>query len=93
MQMWVYIVRRLLLVIPVVLGVMTITFILVTGIPTSERCLAEIGAPPTHGGAPALAQVLQPLRFEAGSEPARLHPVGGLHGEYPDLPVGPRRER
>ncbi|MGP8071880.1 MAG: ABC transporter permease [Thermoplasmata archaeon] len=56
MQMWVYIVRRLLLVIPVVLGVMTITFILVTGIPTSERCLAEIGAPPTHGGAPALAQ-------------------------------------
>ena len=53
MQMWVYIVRRFLLLIPVVLGVMTITFILVTGIPTSERCLATIGPPPTHGGQPA----------------------------------------
>ncbi len=55
MQMWVYIIRRLLLLVPVILGVMTITFILVSGIPTSERCLAEIGPPPTHGGAPALA--------------------------------------
>jgi len=53
--MWIYVIRRLFLLIPVVLGVMTITFILVTGIPTAERCLAEIGPPPTHGGATALA--------------------------------------
>jgi ABC-type dipeptide/oligopeptide/nickel transport system permease component len=55
MRMWVYIVRRLLLLIPVVLGVMTITFILVSGIQVQERCLAEIGPPPTHGGPPAKA--------------------------------------
>jgi ABC-type dipeptide/oligopeptide/nickel transport system permease component len=55
MRMWVYIVRRLLLLIPVVLGVMTITFILVSGIPTAERCLAEIGPPPIRGGAAAVA--------------------------------------
>jgi dipeptide transport system permease protein len=54
MQMWVYIVRRLFLLIPVVLGVMTITFILVSGIPTTERCLAYFGPPPTHGGPAAL---------------------------------------
>jgi ABC-type dipeptide/oligopeptide/nickel transport system permease component len=56
MRMSIYIVRRLLLLLPVVLGVMTITFILTTGIPSSERCLATIGPPPTHGGAPAIAQ-------------------------------------
>ncbi|MGA8664355.1 MAG: ABC transporter permease [Thermoplasmata archaeon] len=55
MRMWVYVIRRLFLLIPVVLGVMTITFILVSGIPASERCLAVIGPPPTHGGAPAQA--------------------------------------
>ena len=55
MQMWVYIVRRLLLLIPVVLGVMTITFILVTGIPAAQRCFSSFGPPPLHGGPTAVA--------------------------------------
>jgi ABC-type dipeptide/oligopeptide/nickel transport system permease component len=43
MRMWVYIVRRLLLVIPVIIGVMTITFILVSLIPTTTRIGAYVG--------------------------------------------------
>ncbi len=54
MQMWVYVIRRLLLLIPVVLGVMTITFILVSGIPASSRCLSSFGPPPNHGGQTAV---------------------------------------
>ncbi|MGC2289529.1 MAG: ABC transporter permease [Thermoplasmata archaeon] len=41
--MWIYIVRRLLLVIPVIIGVMTITFILVSLIPLPTRIGAYIG--------------------------------------------------
>ena len=41
--MWVYITRRLLLTIPVIIGVMTITFILVSLIPTTTRIGAYIG--------------------------------------------------
>jgi ABC-type dipeptide/oligopeptide/nickel transport system permease component len=52
--MWVYIVRRLLLLIPVVLGVMTITFVLVSGIPSSQRCFSQFGPPPNHGGPEAV---------------------------------------
>jgi peptide/nickel transport system permease protein len=43
MRMWVYISRRLLLIIPVIIGVMTITFVLVSLIPTSTRIGAFIG--------------------------------------------------
>src|SRR5271170_509897 len=78
MQMWVYIVRRLLLVIPVVLGVMTITFILVTGIPTSERCLAEIGPPPIHGGAAARAEYYAHCDTKLGLN----HPITTQWGYY-----------
>lgn len=48
MQMWVYIVRRLLLLIPVVIGVMTITFVLVSAIPLDARCVATL--PPSRTG-------------------------------------------
>ncbi|MGA7845559.1 MAG: ABC transporter permease [Thermoplasmata archaeon] len=43
MQMWVYITRRLLLILPVIIGVMTITFVLVSLIPTAVRIGAYIG--------------------------------------------------
>ncbi|MGP8071879.1 MAG: ABC transporter permease [Thermoplasmata archaeon] len=51
MRLWVYVVRRLLVLLPVVLGVMTVTFVLVSEIPTPERCLSAIGPPPRHGAA------------------------------------------
>lgn len=47
--MWVYIIRRLLLVIPIIIGVMTILFILVNALPIQERLTSYLGPPP-HGG-------------------------------------------
>jgi ABC-type dipeptide/oligopeptide/nickel transport system permease component len=46
--MWVYLVRRLLLVIPIIIGVMTITFILVSALPISDRLTASFGPPPRN---------------------------------------------
>ena len=43
MKLWIYIVRRLLLLIPVIIGVMTITFVLVSALPTSVHILAILG--------------------------------------------------
>jgi peptide/nickel transport system permease protein len=43
MKLWVYIVRRLLLLIPVIIGVMTITFILIQALPVSTRIISYIG--------------------------------------------------
>jgi ABC-type dipeptide/oligopeptide/nickel transport system permease component len=43
MKMWVFIVRRILLVIPVVIGVMTITFALVNSLPIQDRILSAVG--------------------------------------------------
>ncbi len=46
MRMWTYVVRRLLLIIPIILGVMTITFVLVSAVPLTERFTAYLGVPP-----------------------------------------------
>jgi peptide/nickel transport system permease protein len=54
MRMWVYVVRRLLLLIPVLIGVMTITFVLVSAIPASTRYISYCGPAPLHGGQAAL---------------------------------------
>ncbi len=61
MRMWVYIVRRLLLVIPVIIGVMTITFILVSLIPTSVRVAAYTDARDAKPGTPVWNQALATL--------------------------------
>jgi len=45
MQMWVYIIRRALLVIPIIIGVMTITFILISALPTGIRCVSYFPIP------------------------------------------------
>ena len=44
MRMWTYVVRRLFLLIPVIIGVMTILFILVSAVPIPERLLSVYGA-------------------------------------------------
>ncbi len=41
--MWVYIVRRLFLIVPVILGVMTITFALVSLLPVEDKLIAYYG--------------------------------------------------
>jgi ABC-type dipeptide/oligopeptide/nickel transport system permease component len=46
MRMWTYVIRRLLLVIPIIIGVMTITFVLVSALPQTERFTSYLGQPP-----------------------------------------------
>jgi ABC-type dipeptide/oligopeptide/nickel transport system permease component len=46
MRMWIYILRRLILLVPVIIGVMTITFVLVSSLPTSARLASLYGSPP-----------------------------------------------
>lgn len=46
MQMWVYIVRRIVLLIPVIIGVMTITFVLIAALPVQQRLVAAGGTVP-----------------------------------------------
>jgi peptide/nickel transport system permease protein len=43
MKMWVYVIRRILLIIPVIIGVMTVTFALVYFLPTPEKLLSYYG--------------------------------------------------
>jgi ABC-type dipeptide/oligopeptide/nickel transport system permease component len=44
--MWIYILRRLILLVPVIIGVMTITFVLVSSLPTPTRLASLYGSPP-----------------------------------------------
>ncbi len=46
MRMWIYIARRLLLLVPVIIGVMTITFACMSALPTQQRLSAAFGSPP-----------------------------------------------
>lgn len=43
MKMWIYIVRRILLLIPVIIGVMTITFLLTSALPIQYRLISAFG--------------------------------------------------
>ncbi|MCI4322713.1 MAG: ABC transporter permease [Thermoplasmata archaeon] len=45
MKLWIFVVRRLLLVIPVVIGVMTITFILLWALPPQQEFVVINGSP------------------------------------------------
>jgi ABC-type dipeptide/oligopeptide/nickel transport system permease component len=49
MRMWIYVVRRLILLIPIIVGVMTITFILVSSLPVVDQLTAYYGPPPQRG--------------------------------------------
>jgi len=44
--MWIYIVRRLILLIPIIIGVMTITFVLLSALPPRQQLVAHFGEPP-----------------------------------------------
>ncbi len=49
MRMWVYVVRRVALLAPVIIGVMTITFLLVTALGPQQQLYSAFGPPPIHG--------------------------------------------
>ncbi|MCI4326268.1 MAG: ABC transporter permease [Thermoplasmata archaeon] len=53
MRMWIYIVRRLLLLLPVIIGVMTITFVLISTLSTTEKLESYYG-PSKYGYAPTI---------------------------------------
>jgi peptide/nickel transport system permease protein len=64
MRLWVYILRRILLLLPVIIGVSTVTFVLVSALPIPARLTALYGSPtprdpwiydPTEPCAPPLA--------------------------------------
>jgi ABC-type dipeptide/oligopeptide/nickel transport system permease component len=46
MRMWIYVVRRLILIIPIIIGVMTITFVLLSALPVDKRLVAAYGTAP-----------------------------------------------
>lgn len=48
MRMWIYVVRRLILLVPVIIGVMTITFALISALPVEDQLIAHFGAPGAH---------------------------------------------
>ncbi|MCI4349474.1 MAG: ABC transporter permease, partial [Thermoplasmata archaeon] len=45
MKMWIYIVRRLILLVPVIIGVMTITFLVTSALPLQDRLTSAYGTP------------------------------------------------
>ncbi|MCI4318052.1 MAG: ABC transporter permease, partial [Thermoplasmata archaeon] len=53
MKMWIYIIRRALLLIPVIIGVMTVTFLIVSQLPVDDKLLSYIG-PSKNGYSPTL---------------------------------------
>ncbi len=48
MRMWIYVVRRLALLIPIIIGVMTITFALISALPINDQLVAHFGNPPKN---------------------------------------------
>jgi ABC-type dipeptide/oligopeptide/nickel transport system permease component len=48
MQLWVYVVRRLILLLPVLIGVTTITFAIISALPTQAKLSEAFGAPPPN---------------------------------------------
>jgi ABC-type dipeptide/oligopeptide/nickel transport system permease component len=46
MRLWIYVVRRLILLVPIIIGVMTITFVLVNALPPIDHLTAVYGTPP-----------------------------------------------
>jgi peptide/nickel transport system permease protein len=45
MKMWIYIIRRVILLIPVIVGVMTVTFVLLSALPVNEVLISHFGNP------------------------------------------------
>lgn len=70
MKMWIYIVRRALLLIPVILGVMTITFAVVSQLGVGNRLVSELG-PNKFGYAPTIpCSRLNPIENGTCTNPA-----------------------
>jgi ABC-type dipeptide/oligopeptide/nickel transport system permease component len=47
-RLWLYVVRRAIIAVPVLIGVMTIMFVLASALPTQQRLEAQFGTPSLH---------------------------------------------
>lgn len=76
MKMWIYIVRRAALLIPVLIGVMTITFVITSLLPVQDRLISAFG-PSKNGYAPQIAcNLIQPGETGLCANPAYY---SGIH--------------
>ncbi|MGI0132541.1 MAG: ABC transporter permease [Thermoplasmata archaeon] len=86
MKMWVYIIRRALLLVPVIIGVMTITFVIVSQMPTSTRLLSYFGPSKTGYQPTVPCSQLNPMLNGTCSNPTYARDVHILGLDRP-LPV------
>jgi len=84
-RLWVYVVRRILLVFPVVIGVMTITFLLVSALPIPDRLASAFGENPRL----SWNQYIACSRITPGANGTCLNPayVRGTHQLGLDRPI------
>lgn len=75
MKMWIYIVRRLLLLIPVIVGVMTITFGIYTAIPVEYKLISHLG-PSKSGYSPCLSGTSGPTCVKNPAYWNGIHQLG-----------------
>ena len=91
MRMWVYIVRRAVLVFPVFVGVLTVLFVLVSTLPEVDRTCAFY---PSTAPNPSPLPVSSSARRDdslLGHDPLSLEPRPDL--SEPNVPVGCQRIR
>lgn len=82
MQMWVYVVRRLILLVPIIIGVMTITFVLISALPTTVRLVSQFGVPKSGQIGPTY-----PCPQNTSMQCPNPWYVGGMHQLGLDQPV------
>jgi peptide/nickel transport system permease protein len=84
-KLWIYIVRRAILAFPVVIGVMTLTFALVSAVPTSERLVSYYGPSPRL----SYNQYISCSRIDPNLNGTCLNPawVRGTHALGLDRPI------
>lgn len=87
MRMWVYVVRRAILVIPVVIGVMTVLFVLISALPVNQRACSF--APPSGRASPCSPTIPCPTPTNPNAicpNPVYLRAISALGLDKP-IPV------
>ena len=86
MKMWVYIVRRALLLIPVIVGVMTITFLIVSALPIDYKLISYYG-PSKYGYHPYVDCSILGIQAAPGAQCKNPSYWNGVHHLGLDLPL------
>jgi peptide/nickel transport system permease protein len=85
MRLWIYIVRRAALLIPVIIGVMTITFVLVSALPLQQRLVSYYGPNPKVPYNPEVS--CQKLGIDKPGNCPNPFYYNGLHALGLDRPI------